>query len=361
MDPKRKKLYIALAVVNGAAIIMAAVLAAVFVSVTGRLSSQQAAERWSSKERYSQLSVFYDKAAGMDLDSIYTMRVQIENKLTENSISQENPMGRLWIDAYSAQDTLTVQSPREDYSVSADVIVTATGGDYFLFHPLKLLSGSYYSDDDLMQDRVVIDYNLAWQLFGSKDADGMTVIINGSRYYVAGVVEPDGDKASEYVYGTKPHIYMSYEALQRIYSGADVPVTVYEVCLPDPVTGLAAKIMGEVNTVDDTQSEIMENSARYDILRLYKIAFDGGRRAVVDNSIVYPFWENAARITEENTAVLLVWISAASLVPILTALYFIGALIHRRKRIWTFFKEKFMGLFDKLSIFLHRRKSKTRS
>lgn len=358
MDPKRKKLYIILAVINGAAIILAAVLLAVFTSVTGRLSSQQAAERWSSKERYSQLSVFYDKAAGMNIDGVYTMRVQIEKKLTENSISQENPMGRLWFDAYSAQSTLTVQSPRTDYSVTADAIVTATGGDYFLFHPLKLLSGAYYAPDELMQDRVVIDYNLAWQLFGSKNADGMTVLINGTRYYVAGVVEPDQDKASEYVYGTKPHIYMSYDALQRIYSGADVPITTYEVCLPDPVTGLAAKIMGEVNTVDDTLCEVVENSARYDILRLYKIAFDGGKRAVVDNSIVYPFWENAARITEENAAVLLVWISAAALVPILTVLYFIGMLIHRRKRIWAFIKDKLMWLFGKLSILI-RRKSKT--
>lgn len=357
MDTKRKKLYIILAVINGAAIILAAVLWAVFTSVTGRLSSQQAAKRWS-KERYSQLSVFYDNSAGINIDGVYTMRAEIEKKLTENSVSQENPMGRLWFDAYSAQSTLTVQSPREDYKVSADAIVTATGGDYFLFHPLKLLSGAYYAPDELMQDRVIIDYNLAWQLFGSKDADGMTVLINGTRYYVAGVVEPDQDKASEYVYGTKPHIYMSYDALKRIYSGADVPVTTYEVCLPDPVTGLAAKIVDDVNTVDDTLCEIVENSARYDILRLYKIAFDGGKRAVVDKSIVYPFWENAARMTEENAAVLLVWISAAVLVPILTALYFIGMLIHRRKRIWAFIKDKLTWLFDKLSILL-RRKSKT--
>lgn len=355
MDTKRKKLYIILAVINGAAIILAAILWAVFISVTGRLSSQHAAERWS-KNKYAQLSVFYDKSAGMNVDSVYTMRVEIDKKLTENSISQENPMGRLWFDAYSAQSTLTVQSPRTDYNVSADTIVTATGGDYFLFHPLKLLSGAYYAPDELMQDRVIIDYNLAWQLFGSKDADGMTVLINGTRYYVAGVVEPDGDKASEYVYGTKPHIYMSYDALQRIYG--DVPITTYEVCLPDPVTGLAAKIMDDVNTADDTMCSVVENSARYDMLRLYKIAFDGGKRAVVDNSIVYPFWENAARMTEENAAALLVWISAAVIVPILTVLYFIGMLIHRRKRIWSFIKDKLTALFGKLSLIL-RRKSKT--
>ncbi len=336
MNSEKKRGYIILAVINAVFLCAFTVLTAVLCGITNRLSSQSAALRWNADSggSYAQVSVFYPEKLGLNLDSVYTMRVDIEKKLTENSITAENSSARIWYDGYSALTTLSVTSSREEYTIVIDADVIATGGDYFKMHPLELLSGYYYSDDDLMQDRVLLDENLAWQLFGSSNVEGMTVLINEKRFYVAGVIKPDSDSASSYTYGTKPHMYISYSGLLSVSEDDyDTPITCYEAVLPNPVTGLAESIIEETSVGDDSERTIIENSERFSLKNLFAIAFDGGKRAVVDTELAYPFWENAARITEENAAVVLVWAAAMLIVPILTVMYFAFLLIHRRKTI----------------------------
>ncbi len=335
MNTKKRWFYICLAAVNCAALIAFAVLAAVFCGVTGELSSQKAAERWNAdgSSRSAQVSVFYAKTAAIGIDDVYTMRVNIEKKLTENSVTPTNENARIWFDAYSALDSINVSSSREDYTIRVDTELIATGGDYFMFHPLKLRSGYYYSDDDLMKDRVVLDENLAWQLFGSYNVDGMTVLINGKRFYVAGVAEADSDKASEYVYGTKPHMYMSYDGYKQLLSDGAAGITTYEACIPNPVSGLAESIIEEVAAGSDDTMKIVENSDRYSFKKLYSIAFDGGKRAVIDSAVQYPFWENAARITEDKAAGILAAATFVLGVPLFTVVYFLWLLYHNRRLI----------------------------
>lgn len=358
MNAEKKRRLAVTAAVNCVFLIAFAVLAAVLCGIKSRLPSQLAAERWSadSGERYSQLSVFYSQASGINIDTVYTMRVNIEKKLTENSVAAKEPGARVWYDGYSALTSLTVTSPREDYTIRADADVIATGGDYFMIHPLKLLSGYYYSDDDLMQDRVLLDESLAWQLFGSNDIAGMTVIINGRRFYVAGVVEADSDKASRYVYGEKPHMYISYEGLKNLNGGETVPVTCYEAVIPDPVSGLARSITEGVITAGKNSYKLTENSDRYSLKNLFGIAFDGGKRSVIDTEIAYPFWENAARINEDNAATVLVWASAMLIVPLLTVMYFVFLLIHKRKAIAHKAAEKIKSSAEKIKVRIADRK-----
>ena len=63
------------------------------------------------------------------------------------------------------------------------------------------MSGSYFDGEDLYKDGVVIDENVAWQLFGSNNVAGMYVEINGVQYPVRGVVKSDkgylSDEADE--------------------------------------------------------------------------------------------------------------------------------------------------------------------
>jgi hypothetical protein len=335
-DPDKKRIYIILLSVGLAFLAAFAVLWFIMCSITGKLSSQTAADRWTADDsgKYAQISVFYAESSGISLDMVYTMRVNIDKKLTENSITAENQNARSWYDGYSAMTNLTVTSSREDYTVNADADVIVTGGDYFSFHPLTLISGYYYSDDDLMQDRVVLDENLAWQLFGGTDVSGMTVLVNGQRLYVAGVVRPDSDSASSYTYGTKPHMYISYSGMSAFLGEEEsLPITCYEAVIPDPVSGLASSIAKDVVTADEKSYTLVENSSRYSVKNLLSIAFDGGTRAVVDRAVVYPFWENAARITEEKAATVLVWALAMLTVPIIICLYFVFLVIHRRKAI----------------------------
>ena len=83
------------------------------------------------------------------------------------------------------------------------------GGDFFSFHRMFLRSGNYIAESDLMHDRVVLDKELAWKLFGAIEVDGMELEINGKRFIVAGVVERDGDFASSISYPENSGLYMA--------------------------------------------------------------------------------------------------------------------------------------------------------
>lgn len=350
MEKAGKRKYIVLAAVNGAAAVLFVIFLCIFSHITGKLDSQRAVERWSTGEAYSQLSVFYSPNAVVDLNTIYTMRVDIEGKLKENSIVPERENSRLWIDAYSTHGRLTVNTSRTDHKASCEAEVTATGGDFFIFHPVKLISGSYYSDDDLMQDRVIIDENMAWQLFGSSDVAGMTVLINGIRYYIAGVAECDTGKEMKYVCGDKPRMYISYTAFRRIYKDIEIPITAYEVCLPDPVAGLGRKMLTDVLSTDEEYMRIVDNSRRYSLKELYPIAFDGGKRSVIDSSVIYPFWENAARMTEDKAANVLLAMTVTLLVPFLTLIYFAWMLYRKRGDIKNALVEQLRKIIYKIKI-----------
>lgn len=84
--------------------------------------------------------------------------------------------GSLYTDAYSGRTSLSVSGKSPG---SVTVTAVGAGGNYFLFHPLTLLSGGYISDEDYMADRVVLDAQTAFNLFGSSDVAGMEVTING--------------------------------------------------------------------------------------------------------------------------------------------------------------------------------------
>lgn len=102
--------------------------------------------------------------------------------------------GSLYQDAWSGTATsVAVSGP----AGKSNVKTYGVGGDFFLFHPYTLLSGSYIAESDFAQDRVVLDENLAWQLFGSSDVAGMEVTIGERNYPVAGVVRLEDDKATK--------------------------------------------------------------------------------------------------------------------------------------------------------------------
>ena len=149
--------------------------------------SQTAAARWSSKKNASQVSCFFSVGSGITEDAIIDFEHTVDNALVDASVVQEseNPGARLWADAYSADGTVNISTDKA--SITADAI--GIGGDFFLFHPVQLLYGAYFSGNDLMKDYCVIDEDAAWQLFGSNDVAGMMVSIGGVPHIVTGVVD----------------------------------------------------------------------------------------------------------------------------------------------------------------------------
>ena len=181
----------------------------------GRQDTQLMAERWSKSEenRAAQVSVFFSENLGMTEDEIVNFEHGLDSALVEASITNtsENPDSRLWIDAYSATGTITLERENKSASVSA----IGVGGEFFQFHPLKLVSGAYFSGNDVMQDYVVIDEEIAWQLFGSNNVAGQTITIKGVPHIITGVIERQQDILSKAAGLNSSVAYVSYNTLKK--------------------------------------------------------------------------------------------------------------------------------------------------
>ena len=207
---------------------------------------------------------------------------------------------------------------------SVTVTAVGAGGNYFLFHPLTLLSGGYLSDEDYMADRVVLDAQTAFNLFGSSDVAGMEVTINGRTFPIAGVVQSEADFATNAALaagnessgdtgGTSTNtamIYMSYAALNAM---AELPIDCYEIVLPDPVSGFAKKLMTEKFPVGE--GVIVQNTGRFSLSGLISVIGKFGKRVMTTNGVIYPYWENAARMAESYAALLLILGTLFGLMP----------------------------------------------
>ncbi|MDE7279674.1 MAG: ABC transporter permease, partial [Oscillospiraceae bacterium] len=296
MKPK----YLVLGILNAASLLIFAVISVIAAAVGSSLPDQRAVERWAGGDMpYAQVSVFSGATSAMDINSIFMARVNVEKKLTEASIASEREGARVWADAFStSQLKASVSSDR----ASAEANLIATGGDFFLFHPLEIISGYYYSDDDLMHDRILIDEVLAWQLYGSSNVAGKPVRVGGTYYIISGVFKQSDNSDIEKVYGISPRIFMPYEGYS-LMGGGEAVFTCYEACLPNKVTGQGKQIVTEALSIqeEDTEKRVVENSARYGLKKRFEIIADFGMRSVVDGAVVYPFWENAARISEDKS------------------------------------------------------------
>ena len=245
-------------------LITVAVLGIVLQVGKNSMEDQLMAKRWSIKKDVAQVSCFYSQDAFMTEDSIEEMRYLLSKKLQELAIEPNTANARLYIDAYSAQGTISIQSDKKSIQATAIGI----GGDFFMFHPVKLKGGMYFSGNDLMQDAILLDEEAAWQLFGSNDVAGKTVTIGGLPYRVAGVYErPQGDLES-LAGSVDTTVYVSFSTLNAMTSAS---VTCYEVVMPNPVEGFAMDRMLEINLSSEEMVKMVENSNRFSYISLYNV------------------------------------------------------------------------------------------
>lgn len=350
---KRKHIYLIAA--NAGALLFFLIMTIFFVRLKGSLPDQQAAERWSAEEAYSLVSVYSDISSPMTLNDIFTARVNIEKKLVENSIAAEKENARVWTDAFSsAQELITAEAGTS----SSEAHLIVTGGDFALFHPMDFIYGSFYSEDMVMQDGVVIDEILAWRLYGSSNIVGKPIMINGKYYFVTGVFRQSEDKNMKRVYGEKPRIFMSYGGYDIISPDRAADFICYEACLPNAVSGFGKKILTEAMGFEDNTDRVMENSQRYSLKSRFDIIRNFGMRSVADSPVFYQYWENAARITDDKAALLLVMQALGLAVPICTAAYYIYKLVRNRKKLAKKVIDALKGVLHKFNT---RRKSKHRT
>ena len=276
--------------------------------ISGRLLSQQEAERWQgeNKQGYCQISCFLPIDSSLDVSGIYTFRYAILDALTEAGFTWKEEVYP-FIDAWSCEGKMTISGEK----TTTDAPVTAVGGQFFEFHPLRLLDGSYLSENDLSSDLVLLDEALAWQLFGGTALTGMRVQIDGAEFVVGGVVEREKDSASRRAWSGEKGFFMSYDAYRTLSGKSGIGC--YEVVLPETVSGYAAQLVGDKFPLGGGESVV--NTGRFDLERLLSLARDLPVRASHGGEVSYPYWENAARIAENECAALAV-AALALLLPV---------------------------------------------
>ena len=305
----------------GLAAIICFALAALF---TKDLVSQQQALRWQgeSETDFAQISCYIPERETVQLDNLWNYRTAIIAKLKEASLESSDD-SQLYLDAWSASGRVDVASALG--SGKADVI--AVGGSFFDFHPVRLISGSYISQSDLMKDRVLVDEELAWLLFGGTDLQGLSFKINGKNFVVAGVVDRQADRENSLAYSAPMGLFMSWEAYKELDEKAGI--NCYEFVMAQPVDNFAINFAKEKIAKDTWH--VVENSERFSFESIYDLIGQFGKRSMQTNGIIYPYWENAARYTEDWCALLLLVGMLLAVWPVVYVIYRILRLIVKGK------------------------------
>ena len=292
--------------------------------ISGRLLSQREAERWrgDNEREFSQISCFMPLDSSVGLKEIYAFRYAMLDDLTAAGV-EWNAEVYPFIDAWSSEGKMKISGEKS----TTDAPVLAVGGQFFEFHPLRLLSGSYLAEGDLSPDRVLLDHELAWELFGGTELTGMRVQINGADFVIGGVVEREEDSASRRAFAGGKGFFMSYDAF-RALTGED-RVNCYEIVLPETVRGFAAKLVAD--RFPNKEGENIVNTGRFSFERLLQLARDLPGRAAHGGTVSYPYWENAARIAENECAMLAVASLALGMPAAITALIELIRLLARGK------------------------------
>ena len=284
------------------------------------LQSQYQAERWAgeSGKRYLQFSCFLAPGTVLEPTAVYSFRENALKKIAESDFELP-PDGSAICDAWSAGGTLRVSGERGSFDAAA----LAVGGRFFDFHPQTLLSGVYLSETDLLKDRVVLDEQLAWMLFGAYDVAGMSVTIGEQEFRVAGIVAQATDRFTRAAGGQTPTIYLNYE-FRTLLTGDGVAS--YETVLPDPVKGFAKSVAEDPFA---KQGLVVQCTDRFSFAGSMHRCAALLSQGVRTSSVVFPPWENAAVIAETACAILR---ALALIFFVFPAVLFIAAAVQLLRR-----------------------------
>ncbi len=282
-------------------IIVVVVIHGIRIHMVKQLKDQQVVESWTDQNDWAQISCFFSISEDVQEDTIKKIRYELAEKLEEASfaVDEENSSARLFVDSYSAMGEITLSFDENNFSGKA----YGVGGDFFVFHPVTLVYGNYFSEANLMDDYVIIDEEIAWKLFGSSNVVGKYVTIQNIPHKIIGVYERTVSKMDELAGNDVPTLFLSYQSLAKY--GTNKGIKNYEIIMPDPVSGFARNMVDEVLNMEEDRVSIVENSSRFQMDSLWEIATSFPSRSMSMNGIIYPFWENIARGYEDVAVILL--------------------------------------------------------
>ncbi len=317
-----------------------------------QLKTQQLATRWSKNGKYVQLSAFFENGNGLMEGEIYPLRGKLMDAAEEASSDVEDE-GRKIVDTYSMAGELYISSKQ------SDTIVRAYGvsKDFFLFHPLELLSGTYFTADDELKDGIILDELTAWKLFGAMDVAGMSVNINEKTYVIRGVVRSDQGHFSEASSESEPTVYVDFEMLQE-EMGEEIPtIDSYELLIVNPVKNFGRTKLVEAIGWEEGSYELVDNTNRFKWSSRLKRLPKFGVRSMRNSKIIYPYWENRARGYEDVADLLLVVELILLVYPVIFATKELVVCIKWLKKKKRLYKDRYKaGLLDNFLVKCRQRK-----
>ena len=289
-NQKRQRLILLL--VCGGMLLFSALCFGAWRWLANLLPSQQEAKRWQGdgEMAYSQISCFLPADEKIGLKEVAGFRSDVMKKLKEASLDVTGDQ-QLMLDAWSTSTKLYTSG---DHG-RGEAAVIAVGGNYFDFHPLQLLSGDYIRQSDLMQDRILLSEEVAWMLFGGTNLAGMTMKLNSVPFIIAGVVRQESDFASRKANSDGLDLYMSYDGLLKL--DEEAKISCYEIVMAEPVKGFALNVAKDKFPIG--KGEILCNTTRYHYGKMVDQVIHFGSRSSQTTGTVLPYWENAARRTED--------------------------------------------------------------
>ncbi|MBR4819326.1 MAG: ABC transporter permease [Clostridiales bacterium] len=310
--------------------------------VLDRQSFQYAAEQYESKVMpYRQMTVLGPGLAqgdgsaarsteeGLNIEKVKSLHEALD--ITERSTVGDSGKGQgkgsvivnPWKDCYSTTATYAAKgmiNKEETGSVDSCEIV-GVGGDYASIHPFIYESGGFLQQDEPGRLSIVLNTQMAWNLFRSYQVLGAFVEINGTIYSVVGVVNDGTDELSETVGATKPRAYIQFSQLASLANGGfmptnsmetdsavkeeDLAITCYEVLMMDPIKNIAFNdlkkaLSDTVSYSEDTSKLVLiNNTDRFNVISLFKKYFPLKKSYVGGDGISVPYYERSARLAEQ--------------------------------------------------------------
>lgn len=307
-------------------------------------SFQYAAEMYeTSSSNYRQLMVLSESipqddgsaphasANGLNLERVQQIHDSLE--LIESSSSGGNYAMRtsgqatssesVWKDCYASSAYYSAQGYIDKNATGSveSCEVVGVGGDYAVIHPFRYESGGFLADDESGRYSIVLNNQLAWNLFHSYNVTGATVNIGGTVFYVSGVVCEGDDAIAETTGVTKPRAYIQFRQLASLANGSSIPSTSmdqedavsvddlavmsYEVLLLDPINNIAyndlISAMGDsIGYSEGNESlQIVNNTGRFGAIKLWKKYFPLKNAYAGYDGMHIPFYERSARLAEQ--------------------------------------------------------------
>ena len=373
-----RKVFRTLPFVFAAAALLGIILSSIQISLlTEPQYDQFAAERWEGDtgKSYRQVSVisrgqhrtdgapplFLDAGSSLNKNSVIEIRGALDTLISASAIQGDRTIQptipaepsdiRTWVDAYYSEARMSIRAIVNETEMSETVNseVTGVAGNNYLFHPRRILSGSFLSEERFDHQSIVLYEQLAWLLFKSNDIEGRTVLIGSRKYNVVGVVaEPDAkidiaagfDSPRAYIYfdelafiGASPSDNGSFTDRENFdfmpgkgegeITADSLLVFCYEAVLPDPIDGIALNDLKDALTTyspNDENFYFVDHTGRFGVISLAKHLFSNDEDLILRSKYAYPPSEISAQITEKHLTSWWIVLLIATLFAIISAL-----------------------------------------